>query len=406
MAKQFDTRPSVAGTDLATRSVNLRPAWSVVGWVYLVSHLFFAEVAGLAYIYLPHAWVESPPGVLPVPSNLVYRALFGLWSHWDGQWYLTIAQHGYRTPTATAFFPLYPLSIHLLGASTTIGGIFVSWAAMAVACWMLYKLTIVDFGPRVAWFTVIAFSFFPTAFYTQAVYSEALFLALAISAMYTLRVGRYWSAGILGGFALLVSMYGILLAVPLVWVIFRRHGPQLRRFWPAAVIPLGLILYMVYLTPLFHYPLVFEQAQSNWGRQFAFFWQTLWQGVVTAYQSVPIALSPAALFHGGIPQPVAMNFYNFWFAVYGIVVLVASLRWMPTYLWLYGGLALLVPLTYPAQGVPLMSVPRLLLEAFPVFIATGILLDRYPRLRVTYFSVSLTLGALFVSLFATSHWVA
>nr|MBF6592748.1 hypothetical protein [Ktedonobacterales bacterium] len=39
------------------------------------------------------------------------RALALAWQRWDALWYLGIAQHGYTSAQATAFFPLYPLSI-------------------------------------------------------------------------------------------------------------------------------------------------------------------------------------------------------------------------------------------------------------------------------------------------------
>lgn len=378
-----------------------------LGFIFLVSRLFFAEVAGLAYLYFPHAWAEYPAGVLAGPTSLVYRVLLRLWSHWDGQWYLLIARRGYGSIQSTAFFPLYPMLVHFLGGGTVVGAVAISWCALAIAVWFLYLLVRLDFGSRIAWYTVLVLLLFPTSFYTQAVYSESVFLALAIGSLYCVRTGRYLGAGALGGLATLDGIYGVFLAVPLAWTIWRDKGLRLKQFAPVLLVPLGVVLYMIYLTPHYLDPLVFKGAQKYWSRGSAqFFGITLWQGLVTAYQSAGSALSPAALFHSGQPSQTLMNFYNFGFAIYGLVVMILTLRWLPTYLWLYEGLALLLPLTYPATGQPFMSLPRLLLEAFPVFIGTGILLERHPRLRLPYFAVSLVLGALFVSLFATSHWVA
>lgn len=398
-------RPSPVG---AARTLP-RPRLKALAWLFVLGHLFFAEVAGLSYIYLPHAWDESPPGVLVPSASLLYRALVGLWAHWDGRWYLAIAQHGYPVTDnlATAFFPLYPLALHFLGGASALGGVLLSLAAMAYFYWMFYALVAEDLGERIAWYTMAALAFFPTAFYTQAVYSEPLFLALAVTTFYWLRRERWWLAALFAVLSSLVTMYGILLAVPLAWRIWRKHGLRLRRFGPVLAVPSGIVGYVIFLTIRYHYPLVFEAAQrKGWGRAFAFFGQSLVEGAVTAYQALGSAFSPGTLFAGGSPQPIAMNFYDFAFAVFAVIILLLSLRWLAADLWMYAALAVIVPLSYPAQGNPLMSFPRLVLEAFPLFIGLGVLLSRSVRFRQVYFAGALIVGALFVALFATSHWVA
>ncbi|HBQ96275.1 MAG TPA: hypothetical protein DD856_15735, partial [Sulfobacillus sp.] len=100
------------------------------------------------------------------------------------------------------------------------------------------------------------------------------------------------------------------------------------------------------------------------------------------------------------------NFYNWLFAIFLIAVLVFSIRRLPLYLWVYEFLAIMVPFSYPATGYALMSLPRLDMEAFPAFIALGLAIHQNPGRRLTYFVLALPLGVLFVSLFATAHWVA
>ena len=159
-----------------------------LAWIFVLSRLFFEEIAGLAYVYLPHGWAEYPAGVLGTEAPLAYRVLIRMWAHWDGQWYLMIARQGYPYPQSTAFFPLYPMLVRYLGGSSVIGALAISWCATALAVVMLYRLVRLEFGDRVAWFSVLALLFFPTSFYTQAVYSEAIFLALAVSSLYYLRL--------------------------------------------------------------------------------------------------------------------------------------------------------------------------------------------------------------------------
>src|SRR5690349_12238358 len=51
--------------------------------------------------------------VLPYISG---SSIWANWVHWDASWYLLIALRGYDifTPASAGFFPLYPLTIHLL----------------------------------------------------------------------------------------------------------------------------------------------------------------------------------------------------------------------------------------------------------------------------------------------------
>lgn len=381
--------------------------WAALSWVFVLSRLFFFEAAGLAYMYLPHAWVESPQGVTPPTGDLLYRILGGLWVHWDGFWYLSIARLGYSaSPHSTAFFPLYPLLMHLVG-SRVVSGVILSMAFFVVALWFLYRLVSLELGPRVAWYTLLALAFFPTAFYFNAVYSESLFLMLAVASLYFLRQRRYWIAGPLGALATGVVMYGILLALPFLWMLWKNEGHRLRPLAHILWMPLGLLAYMGYLVPLFGDPLVFEQAQANWGRHFELFPITLWNGLTSAYHAIfHGALIGATLFATGQPSVGPMQFYDFIFAIFAIVIAIVSFRRMPFYLWILMVAAILVPLSYPANGDPLMSMPRLNLEAFPLFIGLGTIMARTRWVRTTYFVLAIPLGLLFVSLFATAHWVA
>lgn len=377
-----------------------------VGWIFILSRLFFFEVASLAYIYLPQAWIEAPQGTLPPSGGLLYQIVSGLWVHWDGLWYLSIATFGYAgRPTATAFFPLYPLAMKLLGGGI-VSGIIVSLLAFLVALLFLERLVTLELGPRVAWYSLLALAFFPTALFLNAVYSEALFLALALGALYYVRTGRYWIAGPLGALATLTTVYGALLVLPFLWVIWRTEGFRLRKLVHVLWMPLGLVSYMVFLFPRFGDPLIFQSAQSHWGRHFEPFFVTLYQAARSAYHDAPLALSWHHLFAGGAPSTTPSNFFNFLFAIFAIVLLVLSARRIPFYLWIYTVAALLIPFSYPAFGNPLMSMPRLILEAFPLFIGLGSVMARVRWTRALYFIVAIPTGILLTALFATAHWVA
>lgn len=382
------------------------PLMRSVAWIFVLSRLFFFEIASLAYIYLPHAWVEAPQGTLPPSGSVLYRVITGLWVHWDGLWYLSIANFGYQNrPTATAFFPLYPLGMKLLGGGV-IGGMAVSLVCFVLALWFLAKLVTMDLGPQAAWYSLLAIGFFPTSFYLNAVYSESLFLMLATGSLYFLRTRRYWIAGPLGALATLCTMYGILLVLPFFWVIWRAEGWRLRHLVHMLWMPTGLAAYMAFLVPRFGDPLIFEKAQSNWGRHFEFLGTTLYQSAISAWNSMGLAFSPHHLFALGAPSTTPSNLFNLLFALLAILMAVLSFRRIPFYLWIYMVAALLIPLSYPAAGTPLMSMPRLVLEAFPMFIGLGNIMARVPWTRALYFIVAIPVGILLTALFATAHWVA
>jgi hypothetical protein len=389
-----------------------RPLWrpvarwapsTVLAALVFLSRLLVFEAGSLANFYLPHAWPMPVPGYLPPTGGYWFQALWAPWAHWDGYWYLSIAHLGYAgRPLAAAFFPLYPLLVRWLGGTVT-GAVLISLACFSVAIAVLYRLAAEEFSPRVAWFTVLAISFFPTSFYFNSVYPEALVLLLSVSSLYLARQGRYGWAALVAGLASAASVDGLLLGLPLALYLWRARA----RWWSwlsLAFVPMGLLVYMVKLARTFGNPLTFEAVQKNWGRAFAPFVVTLWKGLLGALANLP-SLS-VSLFATGQPQDVTSNVWNFLFAVAAIVGLVLAIRYLSTPLWLYALVVLLVPFSYPSAGVPLMSMPRFILSAWPLFLAGGVYLAKRPQRALPYLAISLMAGAVLVALFATAHWVA
>ncbi|WP_158246310.1 glycosyltransferase family 39 protein [Sulfobacillus sp. hq2] len=379
---------------------------ALLAFLVLLSRLFFEEIGTLAYIYLPHAWVDAPQGEIPPHGGLWFQSLFGIWAHWDGYWYLSIAQFGYQGRTASsAFFPLYPWLMHLLGSSIW-AGLGISLVAFTVSVVVLYLWVSDQWGPAVAWLAVLVYAFFPTGFYLNAVYTEALYTALAFSTLYAAQKRRYWWAFVLAALATLTSIYGILLSLSLFVLVWKQE----RRFWRAVGFSigsaLGLLVYMAFLTWRFHDPLMFQSVQSDWGRHFAWPWVTLVTAFHAAWANRQVVWNYPYLFSPGPAQGPVINFYNLIFMVGSLIVLVVYGWRLPLYLWAYLAPALAVTLFFPAYNQPLMSFPRLIFENFPILLVLAIALARRPWWRFAYWSVCLYLGALLTALFATAHWVA
>jgi hypothetical protein len=177
---------------------------------------FISTRLGLAALTLTVAIVSNQP-------------VLHLWNHWDGNWYVGIANSGYhwsiRGKPAVAFFPLYPLLIHLgvwLHVRGVIAALAISNAAFLGASYYLYRLVAEERGEKAAGRAVWLLALFPTAFFTFGPYSESIFLLCGIAALYYARRGRLVPAALWLGADVLTRPTGALL-IPAVLVALYFH---------------------------------------------------------------------------------------------------------------------------------------------------------------------------------------
>lgn len=137
-----------------------------------------------------------------LPSDPAYREIA---SNWDGQWYKSIATHGYRTTTSLfepvpqqneiAFFPVYPLLCRLvsaaLGTSFETAAVTVSLTAGAVASVLLFTWLVRTQSVWAAGAAVTVLSFFPSAPALQIAYTEGIAALLVVAALRALDSRRY-----------------------------------------------------------------------------------------------------------------------------------------------------------------------------------------------------------------------
>src|SRR3954451_7929786 len=163
----------------------------------------------------------------------------------DAGHYVAIAERGYDQPLRPAFCPLYPLLSRAVTApleSPLLGGVAVSFAALAAALFLLHRLVALELGERYARPALLVTALFPTAFFFSAIYTESLFLALSVGAFYFARRERWALAALCGALAAATRNTGVLLLVPLALM------PRARRrdFAWLAAIPAGLIAVLAY----------------------------------------------------------------------------------------------------------------------------------------------------------------
>src|SRR5437899_10543020 len=107
---------------------------------------------------------------------------------------------------------LTPLTHDPLIASMCISNI-----AFLVLLVVFYQLVKEDFDQERAERAILYLAVFPTAFFLAAGYTDALFLALALSCFYNMRRGHWWLAGLFGFFASLTRSAGVFLLVPFAY---------------------------------------------------------------------------------------------------------------------------------------------------------------------------------------------
>jgi hypothetical protein len=381
------------------------PFWTLV-WIRVA----FLLGTAATILWAPRVGDASVPDRAWDPfTDLV----FGTFDHWDARWFLNIARHGYDE-TSAAFFPLYPALLSLLGSSI-VWGTLLSLVTAGLGAWLVFEIARPKLGAAGARDTVLVLALFPTAFVFTAVYSDGLFLLLSAASFLAAERGRPWVAGIAGGLAVATRVMGLALLPALVYLLWPRKRRDGWRLAPLLLLPAALGLYALYLDRELGDPWAFTDAQAvGWEREFATLGPLggLWvaieaggHGALEIVRDLPRTDPEGA----GYPQALEVSFWN---AVH--LLLVVPAVWLTVVAWkrlgpalgLYALATLLVILTAPSKGFPLISLPRFLLTDFPVLIALAAVVQERPRLRT---GVLIGLGALSAAAgiaFSRGIWVA
>jgi len=311
-----------------------------------------------------------------------------VWARWDSDWYLLIAESGYDWPSVTpAFFPLYPVLVgavgRLLAGYYLLAGLILSLAFAAVAFALLHRLVERRLGRPVATRATLYLALFPTSLFLGAVYSEALFLALAVGTFVLAERGRVGWASVLAGLALLARAQGIALLPALA--IFAWRSRERRRNFALLAIPVGMFLaFPLSLELSVGHGLAFLDAQTVWER------------------SLP-PLGPL----GGLVQAIGEG------DVVGPLLALAMLA-LAVHAWrllgapygAYAVAALAIPMALPSERLGgLYSFPRFALVAFPCLAALAVL-GRDRRVHLAVVAVLSAGLAVNVVRWALWYWVA
>jgi hypothetical protein len=229
--------------------------------------------------------------------------------------------------------------------------------------------------------------------------------------------GRWKIAGLAGLLAALTRSAGFLLIVPMVICYYEQRDWKLRRTDASAasllMIPEGLMVWMAYLSLRYGKPLLFAQVQDQWRRYMAVPTFALWQGLEAALNGARQFISgqttipywPATTSSAAFPTALA-NLSNMGSFAVAVLAIRYGLRRLPVALSAYAVVTIGYPLLFPASSQPLMSMPRFLLAAFPIFMSMALYTKRRPRGHRAICAVSIVCLVMLTTKFAIFSWVA
>ena len=360
----------------------------------------------LIWLTAVYAWVWFVPQPAKPPNSADLGYVTEIWSRADAGWFVSIAQHGYQKNGSAVFYPLYPLTVGLLGrvfdGYYVSAGIVVSLACCAGAFVLLYRLALPRLGRDGARRAVLYLALFPMSLFLQAVYSESLYLLCCVGAFLLADRRRWAGAGVVTGLAMLTRAAGVALLPPLLLLAWR--SPERRRALTSlASAPVLAGLYPLWLQLKLHAPFAAVANQAGWGRHPSHAGPLggLWGGLRAAWEGI----EKLATTGSGNVQGAAHNVEYLAFLAVFLWLGVEAWRRLgaPYGLFVLG--SLMIPLSVPTSGYPLLSMPRFCLPLFPAFFALAAITTT-PRRERTIVVVSSVFLAVAVVEWSVGQWVS
>ncbi|HCX25328.1 MAG: hypothetical protein UX08_C0009G0003 [Candidatus Collierbacteria bacterium GW2011_GWB1_45_35] len=337
---------------------------------------------------------------IPSASNL-----FSMWSNFDGLHYLDLAEFGYgyqhKTDMDYAFFPIYPWTIRTFNFfdNYLASGLIISHLCIILALYFLYKLVALDFKSKIAKSTIYLLLLFPTAFFFGSVYTESLFLLLAVLSFYFARRNQFLLACIAAAIASATKITGIFLWPALIYEFWVYYGKDIKKCLNPSAIwltlpPLGLLSFMRFQFLKTGDALFFATIQTNFtGRTvnklillhqvffryakmliFTDHWDPLFFTVVLELLSATLVLG----------------------------VLIFSFKKIRFSYWLFVLLSYLLP----SFSGTFASVPRYTLVMFPVFMYLAYWLERqHPFTKYVYYFSTIVFSILSIIFFTRGYFI-
>lgn len=352
---------------------------------------------------------------------------------WDAAYYATIARSGYSfNPAApagsnVAFPPLYPFLVSLLSnvlrwitfgwnwgndpyGSLIAAGLIISNLSFFVVLGLLIRWLAPRLGLPGAGLAALGLASLPTAFFFSAMYTESLFLMLALACFCVShsRLPYKWLlVGLLGMLASLTRFAGVLLLPVLLLDYLAQVGWKPRRVradivW-LGLIPAGVGLYIGFLWWRFGDPAAMNESMlQGWNHQASLFIETYWNSVAQLWNSltgaVPASQDPVLRYGNGsrlylildLMLPVVLLAGGF---LARKQLLVAEWAWLA------------LGIVYPLSANITFSMARYVLPLWPGVIWLGTIRGRSKWLAYALIFASLLLMAWCSRRYAGAQWI-
>ena len=403
----------------ARRELRLPRTWNPAPEIFLWTRAaIWAAALFSLFVFVPNRHPRAARWDDPSVTHDL-GAFTDVWARWDSVWFLRIARRGYDTASgaASAFYPLYPGTIGVLGRAFfghyVLAGIAVSLAAAFGSFLLLHRLAEERLGVDGARRAVLYLAVFPFTLFLQAVYSESLYLLLTLAAFALAERRRFFSAGAAAGLALLTRPVGIAL-LPALALLAWRERVRVRALASLVIAPLLFAAYPLYLWRAEGDPWAFVHAQRIWSRHLSpagplgGIWAGLragWAGLEQLASGSHTHVYWTAVRDTDPIRAATINLENLAFLALFVVLTVVAWRRFGAPYGVFAALSLAIPLSVPSERWPLLSLPRFGLTVFPFFLALAALGGR-PRLHTAIVTVSSLLLGVAVVQWALWQWVA
>jgi hypothetical protein len=298
------------------------------------------------------------------------------------------------------FFPGYPMLFRvvarILRISLPFSAVFVSNLCAAGAVVLLFWLVSRLWDENTALATVAIVSMFPGSLFLSAAYAESAALLFTVAAFAALFRGRLALAAACAGCVSGMRPLGFLLAIPLVYAVWRNTGRRLSlRFLgyacaAGATAGAGLMGFMLYCWIKFHDPLLFVHARVAWQGESGGLppghaaWRQLTAGV--AFQYLPNLSDP-------------------WFFLVFAGIAIALWKRFPAELNLYTAATFLALLgTRVFQDPGFTSMNRYMMLLFPCMIGMALIAVRRVWLMASITAVFGAMLFMHAAFFAQWYW--
>jgi Gpi18-like mannosyltransferase len=335
------------------------------------------------------------------------------WHRWDAPHYTDIAVFGYMAHDPgnlvapgyeqvfpgdldlyIVFFPLFPwlvAAVNVLIEAPVLSAFVVATAASLFVAPLLYRLVAADLGERIGRSAALFMLVFPTAYFLHIGYTESLFLALAFGSLWLARTQRWWGAGVLGAFAALARVNGLVLIPALMveaYLQWRSDG-RIRASWLSiGGIAIGFAIYLALNWSVYGDPFAFSEIQhAHWFKQLS----PPWDGIAGFVRWIR---------DDDLDTALMLGWAELAFTAIGLVATVATAIWLrPTWaIWMAGNWLLIVSTGF------VMSVPRYSLVLFGIVVWMALIAQRWRTAGWVLAACSVAAMAVFAWRFAAGQW--